>query len=177
MIVATYFSKSQSPFLAPTLSTWYFRLWDHIYSIGWNLQHPKLHYLMGSNTNKLWYTLPWIVSSIAYSIQVNKVDKFSPKDIPSVFLGYSSLQKGYKLYDLHTKEFFNSRDVSFKKTIYPSKTIYPFSQVSTSGTSIFLVLQFSRLLSESTPISVIDSRPCTSRAPTPPLDIPFFEFY
>nr|GEV24982.1 putative reverse transcriptase domain-containing protein [Tanacetum cinerariifolium] len=47
-------------------------------------------------------------------------DKFEPKGVPYVFLGYPSHQKGYKFYDLTTHTTFVSRDqdlVSFKEAI------------------------------------------------------------
>ena len=42
-------------------------------------------------------------------------DKFETRSIKSVLMGYSTTQKGYKLYDLSTKTFFISRDVLLEK--------------------------------------------------------------
>jgi len=39
-----------------------------------------------------------------------------------VLLGYTFGIKGYKLYDLHTKQIFHSRDVVFNEQIFPFKT-------------------------------------------------------
>ncbi|GJT34972.1 retrovirus-related pol polyprotein from transposon TNT 1-94 [Tanacetum coccineum] len=48
-------------------------------------------------------------------------DKFSPKSIRSVLIGYPPGQKGYKLYSLETHEVFCSRDVIFHETVFPFK--------------------------------------------------------
>jgi len=51
-------------------------------------------------------------------------DKFAPKAIKSVILGYTFGLKGYKLYDLELKMIFHSRDVVF------SRNCISFSKVS-----------------------------------------------
>lgn len=48
-----------------------------------------------------------------------KNDKFGARSRAAVFLGYSSSQRGYKLLDLTTKQFFVSRDVVFKEHLFP----------------------------------------------------------
>lgn len=45
--------------------------------------------------------------------------KFSSKVIPSVFMGYSLVQKGYLLFNLETKTFFVNCDVVFHETVFP----------------------------------------------------------
>lgn len=40
-------------------------------------------------------------------------DKLAPRARRAVLLGYYDTQKGYKLFDLDTKTFFMSRDISF----------------------------------------------------------------
>lgn len=47
-------------------------------------------------------------------------DKFHPRARMYVFLGYSSGMKGYKMYDIATKEIFISRDVVFHEHIFLS---------------------------------------------------------
>ncbi|GJT10614.1 retrovirus-related pol polyprotein from transposon TNT 1-94 [Tanacetum coccineum] len=47
------------------------------------------------------------------------VDKFDPKGVPCVFLGYPINQKGYKFYNLLNKTTFVSRDVVFNETMFP----------------------------------------------------------
>lgn len=56
--------------------------------------------------------------ALAYNPAITK-DKFSPRGIPCVFLGYSLTQKGYRLLNLTTKQPFTSRDVKFHEHIYP----------------------------------------------------------
>ncbi|GJT76411.1 retrovirus-related pol polyprotein from transposon TNT 1-94 [Tanacetum coccineum] len=45
-------------------------------------------------------------------------DKFSPRGVPCLFLGYPRHQKGYKLYNLLTKTKFVSRDVQFHEDFF-----------------------------------------------------------
>ena len=52
-------------------------------------------------------------------------DKFQPKGIPCLFLGYPPTQKGYKLLNLHTKQTFVSRDARFYEAIFPYKLHNP----------------------------------------------------
>ncbi|GJZ50579.1 cysteine-rich receptor-like protein kinase 8 [Tanacetum coccineum] len=58
-------------------------------------------------------------------------DKFAPKGVPCVFIGYPAHQKGYKLYNLLTHSCFVSRDVQFHEHIFPfadssaSKFLHP----------------------------------------------------
>ncbi|KAL4360831.1 hypothetical protein GQ457_04G009560 [Hibiscus cannabinus] len=60
-----------------------------------------------------------VFGCLAYATKLNNRDKFSRRAIPSVFIGYSTTQKGYCLFNLETKQFFVSRDVSFHETIFP----------------------------------------------------------
>ncbi|XP_057247552.1 uncharacterized protein LOC104884395 [Beta vulgaris subsp. vulgaris] len=46
-------------------------------------------------------------------------DKFHPRGVPCVFMGYPPTQKGYKLLNLVTKLMFISRDVLFHEDIFP----------------------------------------------------------
>lgn len=56
---------------------------------------------------------------LAYATQTHLTDKFQHRAIPALFVGYSLSQKGYKLYDLQSKIFFVSRDVTFQEHIFP----------------------------------------------------------
>uniref|UniRef100_A0A803PRT7 Polyprotein n=1 Tax=Cannabis sativa TaxID=3483 RepID=A0A803PRT7_CANSA len=46
-------------------------------------------------------------------------NKFSPRAIACVFLGYHNCMKAYRLLDLHTNRIFMSRDVQFYETTFP----------------------------------------------------------
>lgn len=46
-------------------------------------------------------------------------DKFEPRASRGVFIGYSPGQKGYKLYNLDSKQVEVSRDVKFCESIFP----------------------------------------------------------
>ena len=47
------------------------------------------------------------------------IDKFKPRGVPSVFLGYSNSQKGYGLLKYVHQEMHCSRDVKFMKGVFP----------------------------------------------------------
>lgn len=50
---------------------------------------------------------------------IHDSDKFDPRAIKSVFLGYLDNQKGYLLYNLQTKKVFVSRHVIFHEHVFP----------------------------------------------------------
>lgn len=60
-----------------------------------------------------------VFGCLCYVTTLNYHDKFSEKAIPSVFMGYSIVKKGYLLFNLETKYFFVNRDVEFHKTVFP----------------------------------------------------------
>lgn len=61
-----------------------------------------------------------VVGCLCYVVSHNtNGDKFGARFIKSVFLGYSSTQKGYKLYNLSTQSIFISKNVIFKENEYP----------------------------------------------------------
>ncbi|XP_019237243.1 PREDICTED: uncharacterized protein LOC109217445 [Nicotiana attenuata] len=60
-----------------------------------------------------------IFGCLGYVTDVKRDDKFSPRASPAIFLGYSMTQKGYRGYNIHTKEFLVSRDVLFKENVFP----------------------------------------------------------
>ncbi|XP_059315208.1 retrovirus-related Pol polyprotein from transposon RE1 isoform X2 [Lycium ferocissimum] len=75
-----------------------------------------------------------VFGCLSYAACPKLVDKLSPRAIPVVFLGYLSNQKGYLLYDLHSKQFFINRHVVFQENIFP------FKHMQTASNPIFPVL-------------------------------------
>jgi len=59
------------------------------------------------------------IGCLCLATVTERVDKFSPRAITTVHMGYSVSQKGYKLYDLRQRKFFVSIDVTFKEDIFP----------------------------------------------------------
>lgn len=53
------------------------------------------------------------------------LEKFFPRAIPTVLLGYSSSHKGYLLYDIHYKTLFVNRHVVFKEDVFPFRDYKP----------------------------------------------------
>lgn len=62
------------------------------------------------------------------------LDKFSPRAILAVLMGYSSTQKGYIMYDLNSKSFFVNRNVVLQEDIFP------FKHMLTSSSIVFPIL-------------------------------------
>lgn len=66
-------------------------------------------------------------------------DKFQPRVVPCVFVGYPFGQKGYKLYNLKTKSILISRDVIFHESIFPYSFSLSSPTTSTFGSSPCLI--------------------------------------
>ncbi|XP_070002185.1 uncharacterized protein [Nicotiana sylvestris] len=58
-----------------------------------------------------------VFECLCYAVKVRRQDKFSARALSVVFMGYSPTKKGYKLYDLQSKQFIISRDVAFKEHV------------------------------------------------------------
>ncbi|XP_071699236.1 uncharacterized protein [Rutidosis leptorrhynchoides] len=58
---------------------------------------------------------------LCFSTVLNPSDKFSSRSIKCILIGFSSVKKGYKLYNLDDKSVFFSRDVKFYETVFPLK--------------------------------------------------------
>lgn len=57
---------------------------------------------------------------LAFAINPSRdKDKFLPRGVPCLFLGYPSNQKGYKLLNLTNQQLFISSDVKFVENVFP----------------------------------------------------------
>ena len=68
--------------------------------------------------NYSWHTClaPRVFGCTAFVHLYNPEDKFSPRSLKCVFVGYSLTQKGYKCYHPQSKKFLISADVTFQET-------------------------------------------------------------
>ncbi|XP_075097853.1 putative mitochondrial protein AtMg00820 [Nicotiana tabacum] len=86
---------------------------------------------------------------LCYATITEKVDRFSPRAIAAVKMGYSESQKGYKLYVPKGKKFFVNRDVTFSEDIFPFQ-----SMKRTTDTPLFLELQDDQTVHQASPTHV-----------------------
>ncbi|XP_019236319.1 PREDICTED: uncharacterized protein LOC109216601 [Nicotiana attenuata] len=109
--------------------------------IGYNSPFEKLYLHLPSLSHLK------VSGCLCYVTAPKVLDKFSPRAVPAVLLGYSSTQKGYILYNLHSKTFM-VRNVVFHEIVFP------FKHVRDSGTLVFPVLDLlSSEWNAATPIS------------------------
>lgn len=81
-----------------------------------------------------------VVGCLCYVATVGLGDKIDPCALPYVFMGYSSLQKGYQVMEISSGCFFASRDVVFHEDVFPFETIVSSSQPIASSSSHELLL-------------------------------------
>lgn len=74
------------------------------------------------------------LSCLCFASILPRTDKFAPRAIRSVFMGYSNVTKGYVCYDLQQQKFFINRDVVFHEEQYPFQH---FPKVSEPSSHIF----------------------------------------
>lgn len=87
-----------------------------------------------------------VVGCLCYVATVGLGDKIDPCALPYVFMGYSSLQKGYQVMEISSGCFFASRDVVFHEDVFPFETIVSSSQPIASSSSHELLLSEDDLL-------------------------------
>ncbi|XP_075080827.1 uncharacterized protein LOC107797435 [Nicotiana tabacum] len=64
-----------------------------------------------------------VFGCLCYASSLPRGDKLAPRVRRTMLMGYSETQKGYRLFDLDTKTFFVSRDVSFREGIFPFRSM------------------------------------------------------
>ncbi|XP_070005864.1 uncharacterized protein [Nicotiana sylvestris] len=79
---------------------------------------------------------------LCYATNLVIEDKFAATARRDVHMGYSTTQKGYRLYDLNTKYFFVSRDVSFGESEFPFKAVQQHSLTQDNLEASFLQTDF-----------------------------------
>ncbi|GJW05934.1 ribonuclease H-like domain-containing protein [Tanacetum coccineum] len=77
--------------------------------------------LFGSNPD---YNLLRTFGCLCYP-HVYTTHKLEPRATPSIFLGHASNHRGYRCYNLHTKQIIISRHVTFDETVFPYGTAPP----------------------------------------------------
>ncbi|GMI72424.1 hypothetical protein HRI_000911700 [Hibiscus trionum] len=90
------------------------------------------------------------------STLASKRDKFSPRALPGVLLGYVPGVKGYKIFIISTKKIIVSRDVVFHESIYP------FHKVAHSSVSLidpFPNISLPRVSNDDSPSSFVQITP------------------
>ncbi|CAL2228111.1 unnamed protein product [Prunus armeniaca] len=96
--------------------------------IGWGKQSGGLYFM--SPVRKSFAVCHTTASSTIWhhrlghpSLAFHPISKFASRARRCIFVGYPSGQKGYKLFDLDSRQFFVSRDARFHETTFPFKPI------------------------------------------------------
>lgn len=66
-----------------------------------------------------------VIGCLCYATTMPKGDKFSARASAAILLGYSELQKGYVLLDIHSTKVHVNRDVVFHEEIFPFAKVRP----------------------------------------------------
>jgi hypothetical protein len=60
-----------------------------------------------------------VFGCLCFAKNMNIQHKFDERAKPGIFVGYPFNQKGYRIYDMHTRKIYVSRDVQFFETMFP----------------------------------------------------------
>ncbi|KAL2924272.1 Retrovirus-related Pol polyprotein from transposon TNT 1-94 [Bienertia sinuspersici] len=106
-----------------------------------------------------------VFGSLCFAHNIHtKGDKFAPKAVKCIFIGYPFGQKGYKVFNLEDKKSFITRDAVFQEHVFPYKTqLEPLPNTSsTTSKSIALPI----INHDPAPDSPSNSFTSTSNSPT-----------
>ncbi|XP_070040869.1 uncharacterized protein [Nicotiana tomentosiformis] len=127
----------------------------------------KLYVLSGKSPYKAFHGHPptlditRVFGCLCYATTLHNTDKFSQRAMPAIFMGYSTFQKDYRLYNISNGTFFVGRDVSFREILFPFK--YPKSTFLHT-----LYLGSTPIFPTSIPTSTCDDSFPASMDPLPP---------
>ncbi|XP_075076338.1 uncharacterized protein LOC142162992 [Nicotiana tabacum] len=88
-----------------------------------------------------------VFGCLGYVTDLKRGDIFSPRVVPTIFLGYSLAQKGYKMYVIHSRSFQVRREVVFKENVFL------FKHLPTTISSLFPVLDLTTISATSPSMS------------------------
>lgn len=97
-----------------------------------------------------------VFGCLSYASSTRPLDKYSARTLPGVLMGYSVTQKGYNIYDIHSKSFFTSRN------IFVQEAVFPFLHVKSIGSQLFPILNLPVL-------SIVPSSPSHSNLDVSPV--------
>ena len=79
-----------------------------------------------------------VFGCLCFAKNMNIQHKFDERSKPGIFVGYPFNQKGYRIYDMKTRQIYVSRDVQFHETVFPYQDIQspPFDNAISINTHI-----------------------------------------
>ena len=102
-----------------------------------------------------------------------RVNKFDPKTVPCIFVGYSITHKGYKCFHPKSKRFFISRHVVFDELFFPYKPVSNYASTPPSQLALNIYdawLPCTNISAGS--LELAATPPCQSSLPTVDTSIP-----
>jgi hypothetical protein len=97
-------------------------------------------------------------------------NKFDPKSVPCIFVGYSDQHKGYKCFHPTSKNFFVSRHVVFSESILPYKQNNITTNIDHSNHVLSIFDSWLTILASRSPTDISETPatpPCSSSLPIP----------